>query len=138
MTKRRQVFASFKSIFLRNRSMSNAGWFCAKNTKLRRDIIMYLNKIDWVETKFSVRRIITIIWATCVKKNSQYLNFNEATIGKISIFFFKKLPQISHIHKHFNFFKYNWNCLDHLLLPFNFMAVTLEEYSFSILPVVSS
>ena len=32
--KRRRVFALFKSIFLRNRSLSNARWFCGKKRKI--------------------------------------------------------------------------------------------------------
>ena len=31
-----------------------------------------------------------------------------------------KLPQISHIHKNNIYFKYNWNFLDQLLLPYKF------------------
>ena len=33
---------------------------------------------------------------------------------------FTKLPQISHIHRNRNFFKYNWNFLDQLLLSYKF------------------
>ena len=35
---------------------------------------------------------------------------------------FKKLPQISHIHKNRNFLKYKCNFLDQLLLPYKFGA----------------
>ena len=59
--------------------------------------------------KFAVQKktpIITCIRVTCAKELSD-LNFNQAVIGKISIF--KKLPQISHFHKNLNFFKYIWN-----------------------------
>ena len=34
MKKRRQVFALFKSIFLRNQSLSDARWFYGKNCKI--------------------------------------------------------------------------------------------------------
>ena len=33
LRKRQRVFALFKSIFLRNRSLSNARWFCGKKTQ---------------------------------------------------------------------------------------------------------
>ena len=68
--KRWCVFALFKSIFLRHQSMSNTRWFCSKTHKIGKGNL-YLTKIDWVETKSAVQKIITIIWVTCVQKNSQ-------------------------------------------------------------------
>ena len=56
LRKKWQVFALFKSIFLINQSLSNASWFKVKNTKLGREILIYL-KIDEVKTKCGVEQI---------------------------------------------------------------------------------
>ena len=45
--------------------------------------------------------------------------------SKISIFF-KKLPQISHIH----IFKFNWQLIDQLHLPYNFHTSSMEGILF--------
>ena len=82
-------------------------------------------KINLAETEFAVRRIITIIWVTCVKKFWDS-NFNLEVIGKLEYQFFKTLPQISHIHKNRSFSnRPNWNFFDHiLLLPYKFHVST--------------
>ena len=61
--KRRRVFALFESNFLRNQSLGNASWFCSKKPKIWKGIL-YLFLLC-----FFVRRLFTIIWVTCVKKN---------------------------------------------------------------------
>ena len=53
-----------------------------------------------------------------MQKDVKIRTFNKQLLTKYQIF--KKLPQISHIHKNCNFFKYNWNCLNLLLLPYKF------------------
>ena len=54
-----------------------------------------------METKFAVRRIITIIQGTCVKKTFQIRNLNKEVIGKISIF--QEIAYILNIHKNRDF-----------------------------------
>ena len=52
--------------------------------------------------------------------------------------FFKKLPQIWHIHKNSKFLKYDWNFLDQLLLPYKSYGRDVRNVLlFSFLPVVS-
>ena len=53
----------------------------ALKRKLIREIRIQL-KIDEAETKFTVRKIITIIWVTCVQKNSQIQNLYEKLLAK--------------------------------------------------------
>ena len=43
-------------------------------------------------------------------------DFNKAVMDKYQIF--KKLPQISHIHKNLNIKKYDWKLIDQLLLHY--------------------
>ena len=70
-----------------------------------------------------------------MKRNSEIRTSIKKVIDKYR--FFKKEPQISNIHKNRNFKSIIVFFLDQLLLLVNFMAVSWEEYSFSILPVVS-
>ena len=70
-------FLFFKSIFLRNQSLSNARWFYSKMHKIG-------NVSHDVQKDFK-------IW-TLIKQSLQ----------KYQIFM--KLPQISHIHKIYNYF----------------------------------
>ena len=81
-----------------------------------------------VETKFALRRIITIIWVTSVKKNSQIRTLTEKLFAKY--WFFKKLPQILHIHKNRYFLKHNCNFLDYLLLPYKFPGSSMRGILF--------
>ena len=73
------VFFEKKQHFLiRNQSFSNAWWFLPKNANLRRGISIKI-KIDLVETKFGVSKIIIVVWVTCVQKNSvirTFINYN--------------------------------------------------------------
>ena len=59
-------FYCFRSIFLRNRSLSNARLFYGKNAKLGREIFIQL-KIDLAETKCEVWKIITVTIVICAK-----------------------------------------------------------------------
>ena len=49
----------------------------------------------------------------------------------IDNFFFKKLPQISYIHKN-HILKYNWNFLDQLLLPYKSYGSGMSRIHFFI------
>ena len=95
-----RVFALFKSIFLRTRSLSNTRWFALKKRKVGKGNL-YLTKIDQVETKFVVRKIIAVIWVICVKKNAQIWTLIKQLLAKYRIFM--KFAQISNIHKNCNF-----------------------------------
>ena len=46
--------------------------------------------------------------------------------------FLTKLPQISHIHKNHNFFKYNWNFLDQPFHPYKFHGSDMRGMYFFI------
>ena len=108
------------------------GDFAFKHAKLGMEICIQL-KIDLVETKFPVRKIITDIWVICVQKNSQFRTLIKHLLAKYQ--FSQKLPQISHIHKYCIFFKVK---LDFFRpTASNFMVVAWEKYSVSILPLVS-
>ena len=77
--------ALFISIFLRNRSLSNARWFVAEKRKIEKGNL-YLTKNVFGKNE-----------SCCAKDNHNYMssmcekefsdsNFNLAVIGKISIF----------------------------------------------------
>ena len=98
--KRRRVMALFISIFLKKRSLSNARWFLAEKRKIEKGNL-YLTK-NWFGKNESC----------CAKDNHNYMssmyekefsnsNFNLAVIAKYR--FFKKLPQISQVHKSYYF-----------------------------------
>ena len=98
--KKRQVFAIFKSIFLRNRSLSDARWFNGKKCKIGKGNLCLTE--NWFRrTKCGMLQIITII--IYVSHAKKFLNsiLNEAVIDKISNF--HKTAQISHIHKNHYF-----------------------------------
>ena len=75
-------------------------------------------KIGEVETKYGVRKINIVICVTYVQKDFIDSNFNQAVIDKISNFH-KIAPNFTYSQKS-SYFKYNWNFLDQLLLPFKF------------------
>ena len=117
--KAKQVFAHFKSFFLRNQSLSNARWFYSKKRKIGKRNL-YLNE-NWLNRN--------TMW--CTTDNHNYmrhicakgfldLNFNWAVIDKISNFH-KIYPNFTFSQKSC-FFKYNWNFLDQLLLPYKFYS----------------
>ena len=92
--------ALFISIFLRNRSLSNARWFLAEKRKIEKGNL-YLTK-NWFGKNESC----------CAKDNHNYMssmcekefsdsNFNLAVIGKISIF--QEIAPNFTIHKSFYF-----------------------------------
>ena len=81
-----------------------------------------------IETKFAVRRKITIIWVKCVKKNSQIRTLIKKLLAKYR--FFKKLPQISQNHKNHNFSRIIVILMINCFYPINVMAVAWQEYFF--------
>ena len=101
-----------------NQSLSNPWWFCTKK-----------RKIDLVETTFAVQMIITLTQVTCVLQYSQIRTLIKQLLAKYRLS--KKYPQISHIHKNFNFLGIIGFFLDQLLLACKFMTVARQEYSFA-------
>ena len=113
----RRVFALFKSIFLRNRSLSNARWFWCKKCKIGKgNLFLTENRLSrnemWCES--DNHNNMSHIYA----KELLDSNFIKQLFTKYK--FLIKLPQISHIDKNHNFFKYNWKFWDQLLLPYIF------------------
>ena len=104
MKKRRRVLALFISIFLRNRSLSDARWFYGQKRKIGM-VNLYLteNRLSWNEM-------------CCASDNHNYMCHTcakEFLIRALIKQLLKKyqicpiLPQISHFHKkRFFFFKY--------------------------------
>ena len=96
------MFALFKSIFLINRSLSNDRWFCSVKRKIGKGKL-YLTKNQFGRNKIccaedNSKHMSKMI---CVKKNSQIRTLIKRSLA--TYWFFKKLPQISHIHKSHNF-----------------------------------
>ena len=73
-----------------------------------------------IETEFAERRIFTIIWVTCMKKNSEIRTSIKKLLAKYWLF--KKLPLISHIHKNHNFSRIIIIFLEKMLLPYKFQG----------------
>ena len=109
-----------------------------KNAKLGRKICIYL-KIKWVETKWSVRQIITIMCAITVQKNfliRTLLKQLSWLLTKCQIF--KKFSQISHFHKYRKFLSIIGKILTNCFYPIDFLAGTRKESDFlKFLTVVS-
>ena len=95
--KRRRVFALFKSIFLRNRSLSNARLFYGKKRKIGKgNLSLIENRLSWNEM-------------CCAAGNHNYMchtyakeflesNLNQAVIDKISNFH-EFAPNFTYLHK---------------------------------------
>ena len=62
--------ALFKAFFWEINLWVALGDFALKTQKIGKGNL-HLKKMDFVETKFAVRKIITVLWVTCVHKNSQ-------------------------------------------------------------------
>ena len=89
-----------------------------------------------METKYSVRKIITVVFVTYVQKDLWIRTLIQQLLTKYQ--FFTKLPKISHIHKNRIFFKsVIGNIYTNCFYPINLMAGTCKESNFSFLPVVS-
>ena len=92
------VFALFKSIFLRNQSLSNVRWFYAKNFKIGEGNL-YLTENQLSRNEIWYAEDNHIYMCHICAKGILDSNFNEAVIDT-KHHFFKILPQISHIfHK---------------------------------------
>ena len=115
--KRRRVFALFKSIFLRNRSLCNAGWFYGKKRKIGKGNL-YLT-----ENRLSENEMC------CASDNHNYMCHTCAKelldlwikqlLTKYQIF--TKLAQIPHIHINRIFSSiFGINFLDQLLHPYKY------------------
>ena len=133
--KRRQVFVLSKSIFLRNRSLSNARWFYGKKHKIGKGNL-YLTE-NWLSSNemCCAADNHNYMCHTCAK---ELLDLNlkiKQLLTKYRIFM--KLPQIPHIHINRNFSSIFATFQTNCFIPINFMAGTCQEYSFSFLPVVS-
>ena len=118
MKKRQWVLALFISIFLRNRSLSDARWFCGKKRKIGKgNLYLTENGLSWNVM-------------CCASDNHNYMRhtcakefLNRASIKKLLTKYqiFTILPQISHFHKFRNFSSifatFEANCF----IPINFM-----------------
>ena len=115
--KKKTGFALFKSILLRNQSLSNARWFYGKKSKIGKRNL-YLTE-DWLSRNN--------IW--CAVGNHNYMNhecaegfldsnFNEAGFDKI-LNFQENCPKF-YIFTNILVFRFNCNFLHHLLLPYKF------------------
>ena len=83
--KRRRVLALFMTIFLRNRSLSDAWWFYGKNRKIGKgNLYLTENRLSWNEMCCASDNH-NYMCHTCAK---EFLNssFNKAVINKISHF----------------------------------------------------
>ena len=112
---------------MRDRSLSNVRWFCTKKSQNWEGKSVINLKLNLVETKFAVQKIITIRWVTCAQKNSQIRTSIKQLLARYR--FFKKLPQISHIHKKL-LSKKNWKFKTNCFYPINFMAEAWENTLF--------
>ena len=81
-----------------------------------------------METKFAVRRIFTITWVNCVKRILRFELYFKALLVKYR--FFKKSPQISHIHKMRNLSSIIVIFLEQLLLPYKFHGNSMRRILF--------
>ena len=128
--KRRRVFALFIIFFLRNQSLSNARWFYGKKHKIRKDNL-YLTE-NWLERNeiWFAEDNHSFMCHICAKR---YLN----SILIISSYYWQNInfneiaPNFTFWQKS-QFFKYNWNFLDQLLLPYKFHGRDMWEILFSI------
>ena len=130
MKKRRRVLALFVSIFSRNRSLSDARWFCGKKRKIGKgNLYLTENRLSWNVM-------------CCASDNDNYMCQTRAkeflkiraSIKKLltKYHIFTILPQISHFQQFRNFSSifatFETNCF----IPISFMAGTCQEYSFFI------
>ena len=117
MRKRRRVLALFISIFLRDRSLSDARWFYGKKRKIGKgNLYLTENRLSWNEMCCASNNH-NYICHTCAK---EFLNstFNLAVIDKISNFN-EIAPNFTFSQKS-QFFKYICNFLDQLLHLYKF------------------
>ena len=85
--------------------------------------------------KYGVWKIITVICVTYMQKDFKIQTLIRQISTKYQ--FFKKLPQISHIHKNYNFKSIIGTFKTTHFYPLNFVVGACKVYTFSFLPVVS-
>ena len=129
--KGQQDFALFKSIFLRNPSLSNTRWVLVKthNQEGNTENRLHRNGYRWEG--------ITVICITYVQFEFLDSNFCLRSILIVKIAIFQEIAQI-HIFTKITIFKSTIGtrrikCFS----PINFMAETYNEYTFPFLPVVN-
>ena len=125
MKKRWRVLTLFISIFLRNRSLSDARWFYGKKRKIgKENLYLTENRLSWNEM-------------CCASDNHNYnvshmckriFKF-EQLLTKYQIFTI--LPQISHFYKNRNFSGIS-NFLDQLFHPYKFFGRDMSGILFFI------
>ena len=113
--KSRRVFALFKSIFLRNQSLSNAGWFYGKKRKIGKgNPYLAENRLSKNEMWCAANNHND----TCHTFGFVGSNLNQEVIYKISNFH-EIVPNFTYSQKSY-FYKHNWRLIDQLLLPYQF------------------
>ena len=116
----------------RTLSVSNVSDFALKITNSGKSVI------NLVEMQFAVRKMMAVIWVTCVQKNPRIQTWIKQLLAKYRLL---NVPNFIYrpIHKNHNF-QVIWIFLNQLLLhvPYKFYASRMRRKLFSILPVVSS
>ena len=131
MKKRRRVLALFISIFLRNRSLSDARWFYGKKRKIgKANLYLTENWLSWNEICCASDNHNYCICVTHVQKNFQIWASIKQLLTKYQIF--TKLPQIPHIHINRNFSSIFATFLDQLLHPYKFYGRDMSGVLFFI------
>ena len=127
--KRRWVLALFISIFLRNRSLSDARWFYGKKRKNSKgNLYLTENRLSWNEM-FCASDNHNYMCHTCAK---EFLNSSfELSSYWQNIKFSRYCPKF-HIFTKIVIFKYICNFLDQLLLPYKFYGGDMSGILFFI------
>ena len=129
MKKRWRVLALFISIFLRNRSLSDARWFYGKKHKIGKgNLHLTKNRLSWNEMCCASDN--HKLYVTHVQKNFKIRATIKQLLTKYQIFTI--LPQISHFHKYCNFSSIFATFLDQLLHPYKFYGRDMSGILFFI------
>ena len=130
MKKGRRVLTLFISIFLRNRSLSDARWFYGKKKRKIRKGNLYLteNRLSWNEMCFASDNH-NYMCHTCAKEFVRFeLQFSSYWQN---IKFSRYCPKF-HIFTKNVIFQDIWNVLDQLLHPYKFYGRDMSGILFSI------
>ena len=115
--KERRVFALFKRIFLRNRSLSNARWFYGKKRKIGKgNLYLTENRLSWNEIFCAADNQQLYVSHMCKRIFTKELQLSSYWQN---IKFSRNCPKF-HIFTKFVIFKYICNFLDHVLHPQKF------------------
>ena len=129
MKKRRRVLALFISIFLRNRSLSDARWFCGKKMQ------------NWEGKSVFNWKSIKLKWnVLCFRYSQLYVSHMCKRIFKFELQFSSYWQNIKisrycpkfHIFTNIVIFKYICNFLDQLLHPYKFYGRDMSGILFFI------